>query len=177
MSSHAVFNALTYVQHQIVSSEGRAALKALSAFAEFIRKSSDDVDQSSRGLYKEYGMLQSYCTLEEWRFSERLKINLELKAVEDQEVPSFLFAPFVEQLLLSLLTSNQEETQMDIRVDSKGIKVQTSAEVKIMDDKELNEEQKRRKALFMERLDWMKEHWDIKIKSSSNNWSLLIMKK
>lgn len=111
MSSHAVFNALTYVQHQIASNENRASLKALSTFADFIRKSSDDVELSHRNIQKEFDMLKAYCVLEQWRFSELLNIKVQKDFDTDKDVPGFLFAPFTEQAILAVLKAKESNIE------------------------------------------------------------------
>lgn len=172
MSSHAVFNALTYVQHQIASSESRASLKALSAFANFIRKSSDDIDQAQRNINKEFDMLKSYCVLEQWRFSDRINIKTELEAEQNILVPGFIFSPFVEQIILSLLKSNQENIDINILVTENQLLVNLDVEIAMLNEDELNEEQGRRRVLLEERIEHLSDLWQIEIKPEANTWQL-----
>ena len=116
IASHAVFNALTYVQHQIADDEKRGALKALSVFANFIRKTAQEVDEETRSIEKEVDALKMYCQLEQWRFGDRLTIEIANPNNLQVALPTFLFIPFAEQLILMGLMSSTEKIHLSFSI-------------------------------------------------------------
>ena len=172
ISSHAVFNALTYVQHQIASNESRASLKALSTFADFLRKASDDIESNEKLIQKEYQMLHSYCALEQWRFEDRVKISTALETDGQDFAPSFIFTLFTEQLLLALLNSKENNMQLNCIVNKNCLQINTLPKVELLTHDLLNEEQLRRKKLLDERIELLKAYWDIKIAHKEDKWEL-----
>lgn len=119
IASHAVFNALTYVQHQIADDEKRGALKALSVFANFLRKTAQEVDEETRSLEKEVDTLKLYCQLEQWRFTDRLTFEINDPSNLLVNVPTFLFIPFAEQLILLGLMSDSEHIHLSFSIKGK----------------------------------------------------------
>ena len=172
MSSHAVFNALTYVQHQIVSNENRASLKALSTFAGFIRNSSNDIELEERLITKESAMLESYCVLEQWRFADRVSITTNIKVKEGNMAPGFLFTPFIEQVLLSVLKLESKEIKIEIDIISDQLTATINQNIDLLPIESLSEEQKRRRILFEERVQFLKDQWILQVKTSGNQWQL-----
>jgi len=162
IASHAVFNALTYVQNQIAADEKRAALKALSTFANFIRKTADDIESVHRSFAKEWEMLKVYCTLEQWRFGDRLSIQIDENLNEPIQTASFLFVPYVEQIILTGLASNVDQLEIHIQNEQqKGLKVTCNFRLDSTLSEHLNAEQDNRKQLLEERLELLKENYQI----------------
>lgn len=175
IASHAVFNALTYVQNQIAADEKRAALKALSTFANFIRKTADDIELTNRSIEKEWEMLKVYCTLEQWRFGDRLSIQVDDQAPENVQTASFLFVPYIEQIILKGLSSNVE--QLEIRIEQNkamGLKVTCNYPLDTLPTHELNAEQNNRKLLLENRYELLNELYDISTYSEDNIANLTI---
>ena len=172
MASHAVFNALTYVQNHIADDEKRASLKALSNFANFIRTSTDDIDLVLRPQQKELLMLNSYIMLETWRFGERLQITNNLIA-SSKNIPSFFYAPFVEQLILIGLASNSENLQIELKsYEENGIEAQCNFTIPAAFYDTFNEEQNNRRQLFLKRIDYYETTCNIQAKFNLNEATL-----
>jgi len=172
MASHATFNALTYIQHQITDDAKREALKALSQFASFIRKTSDDIELVLRDSQKEYEMLQIYCTMEQWRFEDRLSINIApLPSNFSPKMTSFTLVPFAEHIILLGLAVQQEIT-IDFTFEKKqnqsiinatyNFNLHRSTSVQKLTEK-FSQEQINRYNLLMERITLLENKYPIKM--------------
>jgi len=175
IASHAVFNALTYVQNQIAADEKRSALKALSTFANFIRKTADDIDKPQRNLSKEWEMLKVYAKLEQWRFGDRLSIEFDEQFNDHIKTASMLFVPFLEQVILIGLSSSTEQLEIRIQNDRiLGLYIQSNFAMKTNKTAALNAEQANRKQLLDERIVLMKDEYQINPVFEGQNATLKI---
>lgn len=174
IASHAVFNALTFVQNQIADDEKRAALKALSTFANFIRKTADEIDSPTRAVVKEWEMLKVYCILEQWRFSDRL--NIEFKSINENHtsIPSFLYAPFIEQIILIGLLSKEDKITIILNSDGLGLHIETNFNITSKTTALFNKEQSLRKQLLEQRITLFNPDFDIQTKFQDQIASLTI---
>ncbi len=172
MASHATFNALTYIQHQITDDAKREALKALSKFAAFIRKTTDDVDLENRDSTKEHEMLQAYCTMEQWRFSDRIKLEIEgLSNDFPLKMPTFFLVPFADMSILLGLNAHQEieiEFNFFNKQNEYGIIANTSFDIDFNFISKFNQEQQNRYNLLIERIAIFKSTNTIELSHKKN---------
>jgi len=178
MASHATFNALTYIQHQITDDAKREALKALSQFASFIRKTSDDVELILRDSQKEHEMLQIYCTMEQWRFEDRLTINIaQLPNNFPKNFITFTLVPFAEQIIL-LGLAVQQAIQLDFSFEQRQNQLFTNVACNFLLDtnliKNFNQEQINRYNLLLERIALLENKYPIKMNLKQHAAQLII---
>jgi len=180
MASHATFNALTTIQNLIADDSKRAALKSLSVFANFIRKAVDQIEDVERKSELEMAMLQYYCTMEQWRFEEKLII--ELVADNNQlpsMIPSFIIVPFAEFCIRTVLAVNQK-AKLNFRSFNNSTHFGIIALSSVyFDDKNLaikNNEQENRYQLMQERILLYKNIYNIEIQFHSRQIQLNFQK-
>ncbi len=151
MNPHFVFNCLNAIQEFLMSNEPEQAQKYLSQFAKLIRKSLDFTKRSTVVLSDEIDFLYLYIKLEQMRYERPFKFEINISPevkINEIEIPSLLFQPFVENAIRhgqlgrmhenGLLKLNFEVVQnyLQCTIDDNGIGLETSLSQKSKVEKE-----------------------------------------
>jgi two-component system, LytTR family, sensor kinase len=97
---HFLFNALNSVS-ALITEDPRTAQKMISRLAELLRATLDEGSSGDWPLRRELAVLQGYAAIEEIRFGERLKFNIDCEGdVLNACVPALLLLPLVENAIL-----------------------------------------------------------------------------
>ena len=102
MNPHFVFNVMNSIQHYINTNNTNSANKILSGFARLIRKNLEMCTQSYISLADEISYLELYLSLEQNRFGDKLKYEINLPDNIDRdetEIPSMLLQPYIENAI------------------------------------------------------------------------------
>jgi LytS/YehU family sensor histidine kinase len=135
MNPHFVFNALNGIQNFIMSQNKEAANEYLTRFAKLMRLFLESSRENFISLSQEIDMLRLYTDLEQMRFRDKFEVKFEVAEDLDlnQEVPSMLLQPFVENAInhgliylkekgvLTLSFENDGQENLVIKIDDNGI--------------------------------------------------------
>jgi LytS/YehU family sensor histidine kinase len=102
MNPHFIFNALSSIQHYILSKETEYAYDYLAKFGRLIRQVLINSEQNMISLDKEVETLKLYIELEQRRFKNRFDFEIGLAddfPLHDLNVPTMLIQPFVENAI------------------------------------------------------------------------------
>ena len=100
MEPHFMFNTLNSITGLVREQRSDAAVNMLVGLSEFLRRASENSHRSQVTLAEEVEYLQRYVNLQQVRFGERLRVNLEIPAdLLDAQVPNLLLQPLVENAI------------------------------------------------------------------------------
>lgn len=123
MNPHFVFNSLNSIQELIVTNDIRNSNIYLGKFADLMRKTLEYSQEDEIYLNQELDVLKLYLDLEQKRFGEDLKIEINNVLPEEQlsqiKVPSMLFQPYVENALKHGLLHKEGEKKLSISLKEK----------------------------------------------------------
>jgi LytS/YehU family sensor histidine kinase len=103
MNPHFIFNAMNSIQNYIIDNKTDNALMYMGEFSKLIRQTLNNSSQQRIALKDELHYLKSYFALENMRFKNRIKLNLEIDTNLDLfeiEVPPMLIQPFIENVFV-----------------------------------------------------------------------------
>ncbi|PKR79858.1 hypothetical protein CW751_12955 [Brumimicrobium salinarum] len=153
MNRHFIFNSLNSIQYYINSSDSKSANKYLSNFAKLIRKNLDSSyhEDGMVTLADEIERLNLYLNLEQMRFADRFKFEIEIdNSIETEllKVPAMFLQPFVENSIihgvlplknkegLIKITITDHLDHIRIEIKDNGVGIKTSKEKKNKNDEE-----------------------------------------
>ena len=116
MNPHFAFNALNSIQNYIIDNDVDNALLYLSEFAKLIRKTLDHSSLQFISLSEEISYLQSYVTLENMRFNNRVKVHFDYSDLDIDEVhlPPMLLQPFIENAFVHAFEKTHPKPELSI---------------------------------------------------------------
>lgn len=103
MNPHFTFNTINSIQHFILKSDKKEAIKYLSDFALLMRKSLDFSMEERIILLREKEFIELYIQLENKRFNSNFILDFSCTPPEiiyDKKIPSMLIQPLVENVIL-----------------------------------------------------------------------------
>ncbi len=103
MNPHFIFNAMNSVQNYIIDHNIDEALHYMGAFSKLIRQTLNHSSKSSISLSDEIIYLNTYITLENNRFNEKITVKIVVDEAVDAdaiEIPPMLIQPFVENVFV-----------------------------------------------------------------------------
>lgn len=113
INPHFIFNALSSIQHFIVTNEKHSALKYLTKFSTLLRQVLEESVNGKVSLKEEIQLLSIYLELEALRFDGNFQYNIEIDEgldTDNLEIPILIIQPFVENALFhGLLPSDKEK--------------------------------------------------------------------
>ncbi|MGV3529200.1 MAG: histidine kinase [Flavisolibacter sp.] len=102
MNPHFLFNALSSIQHLIVSQQTTRAYKYLTVFSNFLRSLLHYAEENFIPLDREVNILKMYIELESLRFDQSFQYEISVDEGLDNEqvlVPSLMVQPFAENAI------------------------------------------------------------------------------
>lgn len=125
MNPHFVFNVLNSIQGLYAIKNTKEANKQLSRFAKMVRLTLHYSNQLTIPLSKELELLSLYLDIEKSRFSEELKIKLNINEELDTEaikIPSLLIQPYVENAIKHglLHKKGKKNLRLDVEWEEEG---------------------------------------------------------
>ena len=117
MNPHFIFNALNSIKTFIIENDAVNAEKYLGKFAKLIRFILDNTQSGMVVLAKEIQLLELYLDLEQLRFSDKLKYEINVGQGIDIEmicIPSMLVQPFAENAILHGILHKRTEGSVTI---------------------------------------------------------------
>jgi two-component sensor histidine kinase len=99
LQPHFLFNTLHAIS-SLMDEDVRAARRMIARLADLLRTTLDTGDQQEVSLLRELETLQLYLDIERERFSDRLRVDLEVRPdVLEARVPNLLLQPLVENAI------------------------------------------------------------------------------
>jgi hypothetical protein len=103
MNPHFMFNAMNAIQNYIISNDVDNSLVYIGEFAKLMRKTLENSSKQSITIAEEIDYLQSYITIENMRFDDRIVYEFQIAPnvdVDSCEIPTMLLQPFVENVFV-----------------------------------------------------------------------------
>lgn len=124
MNPHFVFNALSSIQHLILTDDKSSALNYLSKFGKLARNVLESSQEATVTLTEEIELLRSYLELESLRFDHAFTYSINIDTFVDTdtvEVPLMLLQPFAENALIhGLVGKKKGDKYIHINVTKNG---------------------------------------------------------
>jgi two-component sensor histidine kinase len=100
MEPHFMFNTLNSIAGLVRDQRNDAAVGMIVGLSEFLRRSSEDSHRSQVTLAEEVEYLQRYVDIQQVRFGERLRVDVDIPAeLMAARVPGLLLQPLVENAI------------------------------------------------------------------------------
>lgn len=103
MNPHFTFNAMNAIQDYIISNDVDNSLVYIGEFAKLMRKTLENSSKQTITIAEEIEYLQSYVTIENMRFDNRIDCKFRIAPevdVDSCEIPTMLLQPFVENVFV-----------------------------------------------------------------------------
>ena len=134
MNPHFVFNALNAIQYFITANKGEHAMRYLSLFAKFIRKSITASSQVLVPLQDELMMLSTFLDLEKLRFQDRLMHTLTVDAVLNMHawrIPGMVIQSYVTFVLRPEVAENmRRHVSIDLHIEGNHLMCRINSNIK-----------------------------------------------
>jgi signal transduction histidine kinase len=112
---HFLFNTMNTIATLIRKSDSPGALKTLSGLSDLLRHSLASVDKEFVSMREELDFLRRYLDIETTRFSDRLKVVVDVEErLLDARVPNLILQPLVENALKHGLAPKASGGQLEI---------------------------------------------------------------
>jgi hypothetical protein len=108
MNPHFMFNAMNAIQNYIISNDVDNSLVYIGEFAKLMRKTLENSSKQTITITEEIDYLQSYITIENMRFDNRIVCEFQIAPevdVDSFEIPTMLLQPFVENVFVHAFDS------------------------------------------------------------------------
>jgi two-component system, LytTR family, sensor kinase len=97
---HFLFNALNTVAMLVRNGEGNRAVQMVAGIGELLRSSLGESTEQEVSLAAELGFVRRYLSIEEFRFPDRLRVELDVpEELLSAEVPNLILQPLVENAI------------------------------------------------------------------------------
>lgn len=110
MNPHFTFNIMNSIQHFLTKSDVKSSFKYLSKFAKLMRRVLEHSQYGYTSVDEEIETLELYIELETLRFSNKFdyEIIVDKKIDLEEEIPTMLIQPYIENAILHGLTQKKE---------------------------------------------------------------------
>lgn len=120
LNPHFLFNSLNSIQYFVMGDDKGATMTYINKFSSFLRKIIEYGDSLSVDAEKEAGLLEEYLWLEQYRFKDRFRYNIQLdEASRDSAVLPLISLSLVQDALYKgmLNLPEGEKGQLDIKFE------------------------------------------------------------
>jgi ligand-binding sensor domain-containing protein len=117
MNPHFIFNAMNSIQNYIIDNNVDDALMYMGEFSKLIRRTLDNSSKQRVTLSEEIQYLKSYIILENMRFKNIVKLELNIESNLDlfeTEIPPMLLQPFIENVYVHAFDSTSKTPTLTI---------------------------------------------------------------
>ena len=117
MNPHFIFNAMNSIQNYIIDHNIDEALHYMGAFSKLIRQTLNHSSKSSIPLSDEIIYLNTYITLENNRFNNKIGVQITIDEAVDAdgiEIPPMLIQPFVENVFVHAFDHQSIKPSLEI---------------------------------------------------------------
>jgi LytS/YehU family sensor histidine kinase len=116
---HFLFNSLNSISALTVA-DPKKAREMVHLLSDFMRRAVQEDDQELIPLREEIDHLNRYVAIEQIRFGDRLKVQLDIEeSVLDKKVPSLILQPIIENAIKYGLYGSLDEVEISISIKDK----------------------------------------------------------
>jgi hypothetical protein len=115
MNPHFMFNAMNAIQNYIISNDVDNSLVYIGEFAKLMRKTLENSSKQTLTITEEIDYLQSYITIENMRFDNRIVCEFQIAPevdVDSCEIPTMLLQPFVENVFVHAFDNSHKSPML-----------------------------------------------------------------
>lgn len=132
LQPHFLFNTLHAISSLVRDEKNRAAVSMIAGLSGLLRHSLENIGRQEVSLREELEFLELYLDIQQMRFSDRLKVEMEIEPETlDAVVPNLILQPLVENAIrhgisprvsggLIQLSTRNENGILEIRVEDDG---------------------------------------------------------
>ncbi|MFN8393730.1 MAG: histidine kinase [Bacteroidia bacterium] len=117
MNPHFLFNALNSIQDLVLKGDIENSYSYITTFSQLVRNALDYSSKEFIDMEQELRLLRLYLSLEQLRFDQTLRYEIETDGVEELLLPPFLIQPFVENALAHGLLHKEGERRLLIHFE------------------------------------------------------------
>jgi hypothetical protein len=118
LQPHFLFNTLNSIVGLIRNDENKAAVDMTTRLSDLLRQVLAYSDKQEASLREEMEMTQRYLEIQQMRFSDRLKIEIDLDPETlDATVPSLILQPLVENALLHGIAKRASNARVAVQAE------------------------------------------------------------
>jgi two-component system, LytTR family, sensor kinase len=126
---HFLFNTLNAIVVLVRQQKGREAEEMLSRLSDLLRCVLDDLESPEVPLYRELEYVRLYLSIEEVRFRDRLKVDMEIDPqLLDLSVPHLILQPIVENAIRHGIARSSSAGSVRIAATRRGGSLELSVE-------------------------------------------------
>ncbi|HSN47959.1 MAG TPA: histidine kinase [Flavobacterium sp.] len=117
MNPHFMFNAMNAIQNYIISNDVDNSLVYIGEFAKLMRKTLENSSKQTITIAEEIEYLQSYITIENMRFDNRIVCDFQVAPdvdVDSCEIPTMLLQPFVENVFVHAFDNSHRTPRLTL---------------------------------------------------------------
>jgi len=114
MNPHFIFNSLNSIQDLVLRQETEKSYDYIVKFSDLVRQTLNFSDKDFIDFDDELKLLNVYLELEQLRFPDKFKYNIDKINVEEIEVPPMLVQPFIENAIKHGLLHKTGEKQLSV---------------------------------------------------------------
>jgi LytS/YehU family sensor histidine kinase len=116
LQPHFLFNTLNSIVGLIRSNENKAAVNMTARLSDLLRQVLAYSDKQEASLHEEMEMTRRYLEIQQMRFSDRLRIEIDLDpGTLEAKVPSLILQPLVENALLHGISKRAAHAIVTVR--------------------------------------------------------------
>ena len=118
MNPHFTFNIMNSIQNFVLDKNVDKALIYISNFSKLIRTVLDYSNKKTISLSEEINFLQNYVGLQNMRFGDKVKFNLDFPAeyIHKIWIPPMIIQPLIENVFVHAFSSTSVEPTLDVNI-------------------------------------------------------------
>ncbi|MEL6926165.1 MAG: histidine kinase, partial [Bacteroidota bacterium] len=124
MNPHFLFNSLNSIKHFILTNDKFVAADYLTNFSKLVRLILNNSKQKTISLQQELETLKLYLEMEQMRFPQKFKFEIELSPAldpEELEIPPLILQPYVENAIWHGLMHKRDGSNGLIKVAARPV--------------------------------------------------------
>ncbi|MBO9662596.1 histidine kinase [Dokdonella sp.] len=115
LNPHFLFNTLNAISTLVLDDKRDTAYRMVGSLSAFLRHSLDSDPEQRVTLAQEVEALELYLGIEQLRFGERLKVEMDIDpAVRDALVPSLILQPLIENAIKYAVSKHEEGARIEL---------------------------------------------------------------
>jgi len=129
LNPHFLFNALNSISSLVMEQQNDEAEAMLLNLATFVRSSLTDEPGGTVSLREEIGLQRLYLDIEQVRFGDRLKVEIDLpEQLADARLPALILQPLIENAIRHGVSNSEQQLRVSIAASRHGPLLEVAVE-------------------------------------------------